>query len=122
MREFTKQGMALVDGLTEMYMKDKKLQADLHEYFTQEPTSMREMFLRIEAGAADCEFIEGEIINDAGEPADEMIVGAINDAVDRQMLASNPQIREQQLQYRDGFFVPLDYRDLKEMKRTEGIR
>jgi len=121
-REFTKQGMALVDGLTEMYMKDKKLQADLREYFTQEPTSMREMFLRIEAGAADCEFIEGEIINDMGEPADEMIVGAINDAVDRQMLAANPQIREQQLQYKDGFFVPLDYRDLKEMKRTEGIR
>jgi len=121
-REFTKQGMALVDGLTEMYMKDKKLQADLREYFTQEPTSMREMFLRIEAGAADCEFIEGEIINDVGEPADEMIVGAINDAVDRQMLAANPQIREQQLQYKDGFFVPLDYRDLKEMKRTEGIR
>jgi hypothetical protein len=114
--------MALVDGLTEMYMKDKKLQADLREYFTQEPTSMREMFLRIEAGAADCEFIEGEIINDVGEPADEMIVGAINDAVDRQMLAANPQIREQQLQYKDGFFVPLDYRDLKEMKRTEGIR
>jgi len=121
-REFTKQGMALVEGLTEMYMKDKKLQADLREYFTQEPASMREMFLRIEAGAADCEFIEGQIINEAGEPANDMVVESINDSVDRQMLATNPQIREQQLQYRDGFFVPLDYRDLKEMKRTEGIR
>jgi len=114
--------MALVEGLTEMYMKDKKLQADLREYFTQEPASMREMFLRIEAGAADCEFIEGQIINEAGEPANDMVVESINDSVDRQMLATNPQIREQQLQYRDGFFVPLDYRDLKEMKRTEGIR
>lgn len=122
MREFTKQGMALVDGLTEMYMKDKKLQADLREYFTQEPASMREMFLRIEAGAADCEFIEGQIINEEGEPANEMVVESINDSVDRQMLAANFQIREQQLQYKDGFFVPLDYRDLKEMKRTEGIR
>jgi len=121
-REFTKQGMALVDGLTEMYMKDKKLQADLREYFTQEPASMREMFLRIEAGAADCEFIEGQIINEEGEPANEMVVESINDSVDRQMLAANFQIREQQLQYKDGFFVPLDYRDLKEMKRTEGIR
>lgn len=122
MREFTRQGERNLEFLVDLYRKDKGYQEELREHFTNNPRSMREMLLRIEAGASDLEFIDGEIVDQNGNPADEMVQEAINNRVDEQMLLSNGAIREQQLQYKDGFFIPLDYRDLKEMQRTEGIR
>lgn len=122
MREFTRQGERNLEFLVDLYRKDKGYQEELREHFTNNPQSMREMLLRIEAGASDLEFIDGEIVDQNGNPADEMTQEAINNRVDEQMLLSNGAIREQQLQYKDGFFIPLDYRDLKEMQRTEGIR
>jgi hypothetical protein len=121
-REFTRQGERNLEFLVDLYRKDKAYQEELREHFTNNPQSMREMLLRIEAGASDLEFIDGEIVDQNGNPADEMAQEAINNRVDEQMLLSNGAIREQQLQYKDGFFIPLDYRDLKEMQRTEGIR
>jgi hypothetical protein len=121
-REFTRQGERNLEFLVDLYRKDKAYQEELREHFTNNPQSMREMLLRIEAGASDLEFIDGEIVDQNGNPVDEMAQEAINNRVDEQMLLSNGAIREQQLQYKDGFFIPLDYRDLKEMQRTEGIR
>lgn len=122
MREFTRQGERNLEFLVDLYRKDKGFQEEMREHFTTTPNSMREMLLRIEAGASDLEYIDGEIVDQNGDPADEMTQETINNRVDEQMLLSNGAIREQQLQYKDGFFTPLDYRDLKEMQRTEGIR
>ncbi len=122
MREFTRQGERNLDFLLDLYRKDKGYQQELREHFTNNPQSMREMLLRIEASASDLEFIDGEIVDQGGTPADELTQEKINNRVDEQMLLSNGTIREQQLQYKDGFFIPLDYRDLKEMQRTEGVR
>ena len=114
-REFTKGGENYHLQITEMYVKDRVLQEEMHKEFTQEPADFREKMSYIEETAHGLQKTEQGYLNTSSKKkATEKDIEKLTKAIDGAMLRMNPKIAEHNLQYKDGFFIPLDFKPLSE--------
>tara|TARA_R100000541_G_scaffold23993_1_gene33763 strand:- start:296 stop:667 length:372 start_codon:yes stop_codon:yes gene_type:complete len=114
-REFTKAGDNFHIQLTEMYVKDKQLQKQMREEFTQEPEDFRDRMMDIEATAHGLRKTEGGYFNTSSkkQATDEEMEKLLK-ATDDAMLRMNPKMAENNLQFKDGFIIPLNFKELSE--------
>ena len=114
-REFTKAGDNFHTQLTEMYVKDKQLQKRMREEFTQEPEDFRERMMDIEATAHGLRKTERGYFNTSNkkQATDEEMEKLLN-ATDDAMLRMNPKMAENNLQFKDGFIIPLNFKELSD--------
>tara|TARA_R100001443_G_scaffold115219_1_gene132505 strand:- start:37 stop:408 length:372 start_codon:yes stop_codon:yes gene_type:complete len=114
-REFTKAGDNFHTQLTEMYVKDKQLQKRMREEFTQEPEDFRERMMDIEATAHGLRKTERGYFNTSNkkQATDEEMEKLLN-ATDDAMLRQNPKMAEKNLQFKDGFIIPLNFKELSD--------
>ena len=114
-REFTEQGNYFHVGITEMYIKDKQLQKQMREEFTQEPKDFRERMMDIEATAQGLQKKNSAYFNTSSkQQATEKEMKKLFKATDDAMLRQNPKMAENNLQFKDGFIIPLNSKELEE--------
>tara|TARA_R110000824_G_scaffold131408_2_gene293452 strand:- start:165 stop:542 length:378 start_codon:yes stop_codon:yes gene_type:complete len=114
-REFDKQGEDFHNQITELYKKDRILQQDSRLEFTQEPEDFRERMMDIEATAQGLRKVdEGYLDTGTQKIATGLQMEKLVKATDDAMLRLNPKMAEENLQYKDGFFIPLNFKELKE--------
>tara|TARA_R100000544_G_scaffold29292_1_gene15667 strand:- start:108 stop:479 length:372 start_codon:yes stop_codon:yes gene_type:complete len=114
-REFTEQGNYFHVGITEMYIKDKQLQKQMREEFTQEPKDFRERMMDIEATAQGLQKKNSAYFNTSSkQQATEKEMEKLFKATDDAMLRQNPKMAENNLQFKDGFIIPLNSKELEE--------
>ena len=118
-REFTEQGDYFHTGITAMYIKDKQLQNQMREEFTQNPKDFRKRMMQIEATAQGLQKRESDYFNTSSKKqASEKEMEKLLKATDDAMLRQNPEIAENNLEYKGGFIIPLNYKALSE--KVEG--
>ena len=114
-REFTKAGDNFHTQLTEMYVKDKQLQKQMREEFTQEPEDFRERMMDIEATAQGLRKTEQGYFNTSSKKqATDKEMEKLLKATDDAMLRQNPKMIERNLQFKDGFIIPLNFKELSD--------
>ena len=114
-REFTEQGNYFHVGITEMYIKDKQLQKQMREEFTQEPKDFRERMMDIEATAQGLQKKNSAYFNTSSkQQATDEQMEKLFKATDDAMLRQNPKMAENNLQFKDGFIIPLNSKELEE--------
>tara|TARA_R110001592_G_scaffold280_2_gene1547 strand:- start:1702 stop:2061 length:360 start_codon:yes stop_codon:yes gene_type:complete len=112
---FTEQGDYFHVGITEMYIKDKQLQKQMREEFTQEPKDFRERMMDIEATAQGLQKKDSAYFNTSSkQQATEKEMEKLFKATDDAMLRQNPKMAENNLQFKDGFIIPLNSKELEE--------
>ena len=106
----------------ELFKKDKQMQQQFRQQFTTQPAAYRERMQLIEAGAMGYSIQDGyPIKNDTKEPATEQQNASIQKATDKAMLRSNPDLDKYNMKYENGFFIPIDFKDLiKKGETVEG--
>lgn len=120
-REFTEQGNYFHTGITKMYIKDKQLQKQMREEFTQEPKDFRERMMDIEATAQGLQQKDGAYFNTSSKKqATDEEMEKLMKATDDAMLRQNPKMVEHNLQFKDGFIIPLNSKELSD-KISGGI-
>ena len=114
-REFDEQGDYFHTGITAMYIKDKQLQNQMREEFTQEPKDFRERMMYIEASAQGLQKKDGAYFHTSSkkQATDEQMEKLMK-ATDDAMLRQNPKMAENNLQFKDGFIIPLHSKELNE--------
>ena len=118
-RLFDKQGEDFHNQITELYKKDRVLQETMRLEFTEEPEDFRERMMYIEATAHGLRKIDNGYLNTATKKmASESEMEKLVKATDDAMLRLNPKMAEENLQYKDGFFIPLNFKELT--KKIEG--
>ena len=118
-REFEKGGENYHSQIIEMYVKDKVLQEQMREEFTQEPKDFRKRMMDIEATAHGLQKRESDYFNTSSKKqASEKEMEKLLKATDDAMLRQNPKIAENNLEYKGGFIIPLNYKALSE--KVEG--
>ena len=118
-REFTEQGDYFHVGITEMYIKDKQLQQQMREEFTQEPKDFRERMMDIEATAQGLQKKDSAYFNTSSkQQATEKEIKKLFKATDDAMLRQNPKMAENNLQFKDGFIIPLNFEEI--LEKNEG--
>jgi len=90
-REFTKAGDNFHTQLTQMYVKDKQLQQQMRDEFTQEPEDFRKRMMDIEATAQGLQKTDSGYFNtssrkQATDKEMEKLLKATDDAMLRQNL------------------------------------
>jgi len=114
-REFDKQGEDFHNQIIELYKKDRILQQELRLEFTQKPEDFRERMINIEATAYGLRKVDdGYLDTGTQKMANEVQMEKLTKATDDAMLRLNPIMAEHNLQYKDGFFIPLNFKELKE--------
>ena len=119
MREFKDTGQYFHNGITEMYIKDKQLQKQMREEFTQEPKDFRERMMYIEATAQGLQQKDGAYFNTSSKKqATDEEMEKLFKATDDAMLRQNPKMVEHNLQFKDGFIIPLNFKEM--IEKNEG--
>ena len=114
-REYEKGGNEYHTQIIEMYQKDKVLQEQMREQFTQEPVDFRERMMYIEATAQGFQKKdEGYLNTQTKKTATDAEIEKINKATDDAMLRQNPDMVKNNLRFKDGFIIPLSSKDLKD--------
>ena len=104
--------------ITEDMKKDRLLQENLRLQFTQEPEDFRERMMDIEATAHGLRKIDdGYLDTGTQKMATEVQMEKLTKATDDAMLRLNPKMAEYELQYKDGFIIPLDNKTLIEKEK-----
>ena len=115
MREFKDTGQYFHNGIIEMFVKDKQLQKQMREEFTQEPEDFRERMMYIEATAQGLQQKDGAYFNTSSKKqATSEEMEKLLKATDDAMLRQNPKMAEHNLQFKDGFIIPLNSKELEE--------
>tara|TARA_R110002124_G_scaffold189446_1_gene356738 strand:- start:447 stop:821 length:375 start_codon:yes stop_codon:yes gene_type:complete len=118
-RDSKKGGNELHAGIIEMYLKDRLFQEQMREEFTQNPKDFRERMMQIEATAQGLQKRESDYFNTSSKKqASEKEMEKLLKATDDAMLRQNPKIAENNLEYKGGFIIPLNYKALSE--KVEG--
>lgn len=114
-REFEKGGENYHSQIIEMYVKDKVLQEQMREEFTQEPKDFRKRMMHIEATAHGLQKRESDYFNTSSkkQATDEEMEKLLK-ATDDAMLRQNPKMAEHNLQFKDGFIIPLSVKKIQE--------
>jgi hypothetical protein len=121
MREFKDTGQYFHNGIIKMYIKDKQLQKQMREDFTQEPKDFRERMMDIEATAQGLQQKDGAYFNTSSKKqATDEEMEKLFKATDDAMLRQNPKMVEHNLQFKDGFIIPLNFKELSD-KISGGI-
>ena len=114
-REFDEAGVEYHRQIIEMYIKDKNLQKQMREQFTQEPEEFRERIMNIEAIAQGFQKKDERYFNtQTKKTATDVEIKKINKATDDAMLRQNPDMVKHNLRFKDGFIIPLSSKDIKE--------
>tara|TARA_R110002073_G_scaffold167665_1_gene324490 strand:- start:377 stop:748 length:372 start_codon:yes stop_codon:yes gene_type:complete len=114
-REFTKAGDNFHTQLTQMYIKDKQLQQQMRDEFTQEPEDFRKRMMDIEATAQGLQKTDSGYFNTSSrKQATDKEMEKLLKATDDAMLRQNPKMVENNLQFKDGFIIPLHFKELSE--------
>jgi len=114
-RAWLKTGEKVHNAIIEMFQKDRIFQENLRSEFTQEPEDFRERMMDIEATAHGLRKIDNGYLNTATKKmASESEMEKLVKATDDAMLRLNPKMAEHDLQYKDGFFIPLNFKELRE--------
>jgi len=112
-REFDEGGEDYHNQIIEMYKKDKNLQNQMREQFTQSPKDFRKRMMQIEAIAQGFKKIDEQYFNNqTRKTATDVEIEKINKATDDAMLRQNPDMVKRNLQFKDGFIIPLNSKDL----------
>ena len=83
--------------------------------YTQEPEDFRERMMDIEATAHGLRKVDdGYLDTGTQKMASEVQMEKLTKATDDAMLRLNPKMAEHNLQYKDGFIIPLNIKTLKE--------
>ncbi len=119
MREFKDTGQYFHNGIIEMFVKDKQLQKQMREEFTQKPEDFRERMMYIEATAQGLQQKDGVYFNTSSkkQATDEEMEKLLK-ATDDAMLRQNPNMVEHNLQFKDGFIIPLNFKEI--IEKNEG--
>ena len=119
MREFKDTGQYFHNGIIEMFVKDKQLQKQMREEFTQKPEDFRERMMYIEATAQGLQQKDGAYFNTSSkkQATDEEMEKLLK-ATDDAMLRQNPNMVEHNLQFKDGFIIPLNFKEI--IEKNEG--
>ena len=114
-REFTKAGDNFHTQLTQMYVKDKVFQRQMREEFTQEPEDFRKRMMDIEATAQGLQKTDSGYFNTSSrKQATDKEMEKLLKATDDAMLRQNPKMAENNLQFKDGFIIPLHFKELSD--------
>tara|TARA_R110000796_G_scaffold61005_1_gene141135 strand:- start:440 stop:808 length:369 start_codon:yes stop_codon:yes gene_type:complete len=112
-REFDEGGEDYHNQIIEMYKKDKNLQNQMRGQFTQSPKDFRKRMMQIEATAQGFKKIDEQYFNnETRKTATDVEIEKINKATDDAMLRQNPDMVKRNLQFKDGFIIPLNSKDL----------
>tara|TARA_R110000744_G_C18915133_1_gene511082 strand:+ start:38 stop:406 length:369 start_codon:yes stop_codon:yes gene_type:complete len=112
-REFDEGGEDYHNQIIEMYKKDKNLQNQMRGQFTQSPKDFRKRMMQIEATAQGFKKIDEQYFNNqTRKTATDVEIEKINKATDDAMLRQNPDMVKRNLQFKDGFIIPLNSKDL----------
>ena len=96
-------------------MKDRLLQEQMKEQFTNEPEDFRNLMMGIEATVQGLRKVDdGYLDTGTQKMASEVQMEKLTKATDDAMLRLNPKMAEHNLQYKDGFIIPLNTKTLKE--------
>ena len=107
----------------DLYKKDKEMQEDMREYYSQNPDGLRRRLEDIEANALGFYYNEMNVLEDeSGKTASEKDIKKVEENIAEAMLVSNPLFIEQNLQYRDKLIYPKDWKQLKKEEREIGTR
>jgi hypothetical protein len=119
MREFKDTGQYFHNGIIEMFVKDKQLQKQMREEFTQKPEDFRERMMYIEATAQGLQQKDGAYFNTSSKKqATDEEMEKLFKATDDAMLRQNPKMVEHNLQFKDGFIIPLNFKEM--IEKNEG--
>jgi len=112
------------ESIQEMYKSDNKMQKELMELITTEPT-LYERLKPIEAQALGYTYDENGILIDmisrkkATEEENEKVQSNINKMM---LTPANPLFLKHDLQHKDGLIYPIDFKDIKQEKLEEKTR
>jgi len=114
-RDSKKGGNELHAGIIEMYLKDRLFQEQMREEFTQNPKDFRERMMQIEATAQGLQKRESDYFNTSSKKqATDGEMEKLLKATDDAMLRQNPKMAEHNLQFKDGFIIPLSVKEIQE--------
>ena len=114
-RDSKKGGNELHAGIIEMYLKDRLFQEQMREEFTQNPKDFRERMMQIEATAQGLQKRKSDYFNTSSKKqASEKEMEKLLKATDDAMLRQNPKMAEHNLQFKDGFIIPLSVKEIQE--------
>tara|TARA_R110000796_G_scaffold91718_1_gene195879 strand:- start:3 stop:368 length:366 start_codon:yes stop_codon:yes gene_type:complete len=118
LREWESLGEEVHLKITEDMMKDRLLQEQMKEQFTNEPEDFRNLMMGIEATVQGLRKVDdGYLDTGTQQMASEGQMEKLTKATDDAMLRLNPKMAEYELQYKDGFFIPLDVKTLIEKEK-----
>ena len=119
MRVFKDTGQYFHNGIIEMFVKDNQLQKQMREEFTQKPKDFRERMMYIEATAQGLQQKDGAYFNTSSKKrATDGEMEKLMKATDSAMLRQNPKMVEHNLQFKDGFIIPLNFEEI--LEKNEG--
>ena len=115
-RVFKKEGENIHQRMQdEIFKKDKFIQQQMYQQFTQEPKDFRERMQRIEAGSMGFKIEEDILINTkTNQPATQEEAMEVEKATDDAMLRQNPDLIKYNLKYDGQHFIPIGYSELLE--------
>ena len=115
MNEWEKLNERVHFEITDSMKKDRVFQENTRLMYTQEPEDFRERMMDIEATAHGLRKVDdGYLDTGTQKMASEVQMEKLTKATDDAMLRLNPKMAEHNLQYKDGFIIPLNTKTLKE--------
>ena len=122
-REFEIEAERLHFQTQEMIKKDKIHQEEMREIFTKNPHYHLMKMTDIETEALGFQRNEnGQLLKGNGERATEADEERLQKRIERVMLSNNPLFDEYDVQYKDGFIYPVDWRVIKHKEREKVTR
>lgn len=122
-REFEIEAERLHFQTQEMIKKDKIHQEEMREIFTKNPHYHLMKMTDIETEALGFQRNEnGQLLKGNGERATEADEERLQKRIERVMLSNNPLFDEYDVQYKDGFIYPVDWRVMKHKEREKVTR
>jgi|TARA_R100000988_G_scaffold85089_1_gene48032 hypothetical protein len=106
----------------EMYKKDNKQQEALRLQFTTNPDGLRRRLEDIEARALGFKYDEMNVVVNiqTNQPVKESDVKLLNKNIEEAMLKSEHELfAEFEMQYKDGFIYPVDWKNKKVEKARD---
>ena len=114
-RDFNKFGENAHQQVIEMFEKDKQFQAEHKDYFSKNPSTLRDRYEQIEAGALGLRKEDDGTYTDFNNQtsATEKQLSTLKKQTDEAMLRQNPDMDREGFRYRNGFIIPKSVKDLQ---------
>ena len=114
-REFNKFGEQTHQQVIEMFEKDNQFQTEYRDLFSNNPSTLRDRYEQIEAGALGLRKEDDGSYTDFNNntPATEKQLSTLKKQTDEAMLRQNPDMDREGFRYRNGFIIPKSVKELQ---------